>query len=137
MRILLALALVCGACDHDTEAPPEPAAKTPIPVHAVHVPPALPTPPTLPAEATDDDSTPEPDADDEPAIALAAADDARATVIDLSNDVVVIRVHRDDDDIVVRDDDGEGIMDVEDRCPDVPESENGFEDVDGCPDPAQ
>ena len=26
------------------------------------------------------------------------------------------------------------ILDVEDRCPDAPEDNQGFEDVDGCPD---
>lgn len=32
--------------------------------------------------------------------------------------------------------DGDGILDHEDRCPDEPESANGFEDEDGCPDEA-
>jgi len=31
--------------------------------------------------------------------------------------------------------DGDGIEDHEDRCPDVPEDRDGFEDADGCPDP--
>ncbi|MEZ4454386.1 MAG: OmpA family protein [Nannocystaceae bacterium] len=30
--------------------------------------------------------------------------------------------------------DGDGIVDAVDRCPDDPETRNGFEDVDGCPD---
>ncbi|QRN95134.1 tandem-95 repeat protein [Archangium violaceum] len=32
------------------------------------------------------------------------------------------------------DTDQDGILDVNDRCPDVAESSNGFEDTDGCPD---
>jgi outer membrane protein OmpA-like peptidoglycan-associated protein len=31
--------------------------------------------------------------------------------------------------------DGDGILDVADRCPDDPEDVDGFEDADGCPDP--
>lgn len=34
----------------------------------------------------------------------------------------------------VRDTDGDGIMDDEDKCPEEPETNNGFEDDDGCPD---
>jgi outer membrane protein OmpA-like peptidoglycan-associated protein len=30
--------------------------------------------------------------------------------------------------------DGDGIADANDRCPDQPEDEDGFEDLDGCPD---
>ncbi|HEX3477553.1 MAG TPA: hypothetical protein VHT91_21170 [Kofleriaceae bacterium] len=32
--------------------------------------------------------------------------------------------------------DGDGIKDELDKCPDVPEDKDGFEDEDGCPDPA-
>jgi len=31
--------------------------------------------------------------------------------------------------------DSDGVPDVVDKCPDVPEDINGFEDTDGCPDP--
>lgn len=31
--------------------------------------------------------------------------------------------------------DGDGILDVDDKCPDEPEDFDGFEDEDGCPDP--
>ena len=34
----------------------------------------------------------------------------------------------------VRDTDGDGIMDDVDKCPKEPETKNGFEDTDGCPD---
>jgi len=30
--------------------------------------------------------------------------------------------------------DGDGILDVDDKCPSQPEDQNGFEDADGCPD---
>jgi outer membrane protein OmpA-like peptidoglycan-associated protein len=33
-----------------------------------------------------------------------------------------------------KDRDGDGIVDDEDKCPDVPEDKDGFEDGDGCPD---
>jgi outer membrane protein OmpA-like peptidoglycan-associated protein len=36
---------------------------------------------------------------------------------------------------VPSDRDGDGILDRDDRCPDVPEDKDGFEDADGCPDP--
>ena len=31
--------------------------------------------------------------------------------------------------------DGDGILDVDDRCPGEPEDMDGFQDEDGCPDP--
>jgi outer membrane protein OmpA-like peptidoglycan-associated protein len=34
-----------------------------------------------------------------------------------------------------RDTDGDGVLDRDDLCPDVPEDRDGFEDTDGCPDP--
>jgi len=34
----------------------------------------------------------------------------------------------------LRDSDGDGILDPDDECPSEPESRNGFEDADGCPD---
>jgi OOP family OmpA-OmpF porin len=34
----------------------------------------------------------------------------------------------------VRDTDGDGIFDDKDKCPKEPETKNGFEDEDGCPD---
>ncbi len=34
-----------------------------------------------------------------------------------------------------RDRDGDGITNADDRCPDTAEDRDGFEDVDGCPDP--
>src|SRR5690606_31353821 len=34
----------------------------------------------------------------------------------------------------IRDRDGDGIPDSADNCPDQPETDNGFEDEDGCPD---
>ena len=34
----------------------------------------------------------------------------------------------------VKDTDGDGILDPEDKCPKKPETKNGFEDKDGCPD---
>ncbi len=36
----------------------------------------------------------------------------------------------------LEDTDEDVILDVEDRCPDRPEDIDGFEDNDGCPDPA-
>ncbi|MFP6684560.1 MAG: thrombospondin, partial [Polyangiaceae bacterium] len=33
------------------------------------------------------------------------------------------------------DNDSDGILDVDDRCPNDPEDFDGFEDEDGCPDP--
>jgi hypothetical protein len=38
-------------------------------------------------------------------------------------------------DVDMDDSDTEGIPDVEDRCPDAPDDNDGFEDTDGCPDP--
>ena len=35
----------------------------------------------------------------------------------------------------LEDTDEDVILDVEDRCPDVPDADN-FDDIDGCPDPA-
>src|SRR5262249_54279574 len=34
-----------------------------------------------------------------------------------------------------RDDDGDGVPNVDDRCPDQAEDRDGFQDADGCPDP--
>jgi hypothetical protein len=34
-----------------------------------------------------------------------------------------------------RDADGDGVYDVEDKCPDQPEDRDGYKDSDGCPDP--
>ncbi len=34
-----------------------------------------------------------------------------------------------------RDRDHDGVLDVDDRCPDEPEDRDGFQDADGCPDP--
>ena len=34
----------------------------------------------------------------------------------------------------IRDTDGDGILDDKDKCPKEPETKNGFEDADGCPD---
>nr|WP_179955497.1 thrombospondin type 3 repeat-containing protein [Chondromyces crocatus] len=34
-----------------------------------------------------------------------------------------------------RDTDGDGVLDRDDACPDVPEDRDGFQDSDGCPDP--
>jgi outer membrane protein OmpA-like peptidoglycan-associated protein len=39
-----------------------------------------------------------------------------------------------DDEKVVADRDGDGIPDSEDQCPDEPETPNGYQDTDGCPD---
>ena len=33
------------------------------------------------------------------------------------------------------DNDGDGVLDVDDKCPNDPEDMDGFEDEDGCPDP--
>jgi hypothetical protein len=57
----------------------------------------------------------------EPSVAAADSDDEDSGV---------------DDDVVIDRDSDDGIPDVEDRCPDQPETSEGFEDVDGCPDPA-
>jgi len=35
---------------------------------------------------------------------------------------------------VTRDRDGDGILDRDDACPDVPEDKDGYQDMDGCPD---
>ena len=35
----------------------------------------------------------------------------------------------------IRDKDGDGVLEPEDKCPDRPEDRDGFEDLDGCPDP--
>jgi outer membrane protein OmpA-like peptidoglycan-associated protein len=40
----------------------------------------------------------------------------------------------DDEKVASLDRDGDGIPDVEDKCPDEPETINGFQDMDGCPD---
>jgi outer membrane protein OmpA-like peptidoglycan-associated protein len=48
----------------------------------------------------------------------------------LANGAVVAEASRS----VNGDRDGDGIMDSNDKCPDEPESNNGFEDEDGCPD---
>jgi hypothetical protein len=37
---------------------------------------------------------------------------------------------------IERDTDEDVILDVDDRCPDIPEDTEGFDDIDGCPDPA-
>jgi outer membrane protein OmpA-like peptidoglycan-associated protein len=37
--------------------------------------------------------------------------------------------------VVDGDRDGDGIADSRDKCPDAPEDKDGFEDLDGCPDP--
>jgi outer membrane protein OmpA-like peptidoglycan-associated protein len=34
-----------------------------------------------------------------------------------------------------KDTDGDGILDSQDKCPKIPEDKDGFEDLDGCPDP--
>ncbi|HVV53246.1 MAG TPA: thrombospondin type 3 repeat-containing protein [Polyangia bacterium] len=34
-----------------------------------------------------------------------------------------------------RDRDGDGVYDINDKCPDQPEDRDGFQDADGCPDP--
>jgi outer membrane protein OmpA-like peptidoglycan-associated protein len=39
-----------------------------------------------------------------------------------------------DDEKIVADRDGDGIPDVDDKCPDEPETPNGYQDNDGCPD---
>jgi outer membrane protein OmpA-like peptidoglycan-associated protein len=39
--------------------------------------------------------------------------------------------------VAANDRDGDGILDVDDKCPDEPESANGYEDADGCPDRAR
>jgi len=51
--------------------------------------------------------------------------------------IVVLGVHGmfDSAPRVAPDRDGDGIIDRLDRCPDVPEDKDGFEDRDGCPDP--
>jgi hypothetical protein len=45
----------------------------------------------------------------------------------------------DSDDVAITEDepdtDVDDIPDVEDRCPDAPEDNDGFADIDGCPDP--
>ncbi|WP_426752651.1 OmpA family protein [Myxococcus sp. Y35] len=41
---------------------------------------------------------------------------------------------QDDDHCLDPDDDGDGILDVDDVCPTEPETVNGFQDEDGCPD---
>jgi hypothetical protein len=120
--------LILGAChDDDAAPPPEPVAAVPIVRHAAPPPPALPEPPQI---------------------------------IDLSNDVQVVMVDREDDDddeeprallhgdteVVAReaappqvdvevDRDSEDVPDSEDRCPDLPENVNGYDDIDGCPEP--
>ncbi|MCO4762867.1 MAG: OmpA family protein [Myxococcales bacterium] len=38
-------------------------------------------------------------------------------------------------DTAVRDADGDGLLDTEDKCPKKPEDKDGFQDKDGCPDP--
>jgi outer membrane protein OmpA-like peptidoglycan-associated protein len=42
---------------------------------------------------------------------------------------------RDTDGCPDPDDDGDGLVDAQDRCPGVAEDRDGFEDADGCPDP--
>jgi outer membrane protein OmpA-like peptidoglycan-associated protein len=41
---------------------------------------------------------------------------------------------KDDDGCPELDNDNDGILDENDRCPDLPETKNGFKDDDGCPD---
>ena len=122
MRIVIALVVALGACDHDTE-------PTVVPAPAVLAR-AAPERPVLPPPAAAVAVTDEPDDADAPEDADDATDvqvaDAKPVIIDLSNDVQIVYVDRDVDDI----------PDVEDRCPDAPENNDGYEDVDGCPDPA-
>ncbi|HEY4107087.1 MAG TPA: OmpA family protein, partial [Polyangiaceae bacterium] len=43
--------------------------------------------------------------------------------------------YQDEDGCPEPDNDGDGIPDVSDKCPNEPEDKDGFEDQDGCPDP--
>jgi OOP family OmpA-OmpF porin len=38
------------------------------------------------------------------------------------------------DGCAIKDKDGDGVLDDVDKCPDQPETANGFQDADGCPD---
>jgi OOP family OmpA-OmpF porin len=38
------------------------------------------------------------------------------------------------DGCAIKDKDGDGVLDEVDKCPDQPETKNGFQDADGCPD---
>jgi outer membrane protein OmpA-like peptidoglycan-associated protein len=40
----------------------------------------------------------------------------------------------DNEKVTAGDRDGDGILDVDDKCPDEPETPNGYQDADGCPD---
>lgn len=41
---------------------------------------------------------------------------------------------KDSDGCPDNDNDGDGVPDATDRCPDEPETPNSFQDADGCPD---
>ena len=41
---------------------------------------------------------------------------------------------QDEDGVPDPDNDGDGILDVDDKCPNAPETVNGYQDEDGCPD---
>jgi hypothetical protein len=114
VRPILFCIAILAACHDDDAPPPAPPVVATAPMR--HAAPPRPTLP--PAIIIEHDA-------DEDAIAQANADD----------EVVAVR----ETDPVGEDDDrdsGDDIADVEDRCPDQLENTNGFEDNDGCPDPA-
>src|SRR5262249_25031782 len=58
------------------------------------------------------------------------ADEARGKIATLT-----VAIRRNKELWGQRDDDGDGVKNADDRCPDQPEDEDGFQDADGCPDP--
>jgi outer membrane protein OmpA-like peptidoglycan-associated protein len=74
---------------------------------------------------------------------IRAADAAAKRAVNLSRECgpreVLVRDKPQDKTVVVQveemDRDGDGIKDIDDKCPNEPEDKDGFQDEDGCPDP--
>jgi hypothetical protein len=125
-RVILAMLWLAACGDgSDREAPSASvavaSAHTPAPVAR----PALPA--IEPVDDVDEDS--DTDVDDAEDTAIDATDE----VADAERDPGVHVEHV----IVEIDHDSEDIVDEVDRCPDAPEDDDGFEDIDGCPEPDQ
>ena len=127
MRRVIVAILWLSACgdgpelDKPVTVAAAPAARAPSPVTR----PALPA--VEPVAETDTDET---DVDDDEETGVNAADELAAAdtqPVAHANAPAVIDDDRDSMDIV----------DEIDRCPDAPEDNEGFEDIDGCPDPDQ
>jgi hypothetical protein len=134
IRVLLVLGLV--ACDREAREETRPVA-APRPIARPSPAPALPA--IAPVEADDVDVGPtdyDVIADEDGSAGDEAVDDNRAP----NPSAVAVADRPTGDKPTVADDDTtdhdvDDIPDELDKCPDVPENVDGFEDIDGCPEP--